>query len=280
MTSPTLPLLRPSATDAMPTATTDVARSGLDFKVEAGAPFTSGEVEVVSTLASKRDLEATWSSLEPKTIYTQYGRRLFDLALLAIFGLPALALGSLVALINLIAFRSVSKIFFVQERVGYRGQLFSIIKFRTMTEVRGDNYTSWGSGTESMRVTRFGRLLRNTHLDALPQLINVVRGDMAFVGPRPEMVEIENWAAEAVDGFTTRLAVPPGISGYAQITQGYTGFDAEAYQEKFRVADWYRRTQSFGLDLKIIVLTLIWMVRGRGWQWKNSAIAKRVKLPD
>jgi len=280
MNSPTLPPKRPLATDDKSTATTKVVSSGSGNALEVRAPFTSGEVQVVRTLALKRDLEASWVSLEPVSFYSRYGRRLFDLALLATFGLPALALGLAVALVNLVQFRSVSKIFFVQERVGYRGQVFAIIKFRTMSEARGDHYTSWGSGAESKRVTRFGRLLRNTHLDELPQLINVLRGDMAFVGPRPEMIEIEDWAAEAVEGFTTRLAVPPGITGYAQITQGYTGHDVKAYEEKFRVADWYRRSQSLALDLKIVGLTLVWMIRGRGWQWQNSALAKRVRLPE
>ena len=280
MNSQTLTSQSPAAKDGRGPATAEVAESEQSTTIEVGAPFTSSEVQVVRTLASKRDLAATWERLEPAGFYCQHGRRIFDLALLAIFGIPALALGSLVALINLVQFRSISRIIFVQERVGYRGQIFSIIKFRTMSEVRGDHYASWESGAENDRVTRFGRLLRNTHLDELPQLINVLRGDMAFVGPRPEMIEIEDWAGNAVEGFTTRLAVPPGISGYAQITQGYTGHDVEAYEEKFRVADWYRRSQTFGLDLKIIGLTLIWMIRGRGWQWQNSALAKRVQLPE
>ncbi|MFT5285832.1 MAG: lipopolysaccharide/colanic/teichoic acid biosynthesis glycosyltransferase [Planctomycetota bacterium] len=221
-----------------------------------------------------------WTALQLDTLYSRVGRRLFDLSLLAVFGLPALLIGCAIAGLNLVQFRSFSKIFFVQDRVGYRGEVFSILKFRTMGEVRGGNFESWSNGGDQVRVTRIGRLLRNTHLDELPQLINVALGDMAFVGPRPEMVEIEEWASGEIEGFSTRLAIPPGVSGYAQITQGYTTNDVAAYGEKFRVSDWYRRHQSFSLDLKIIAMTLIWMVRGRGWQWNAKGEKPKVELPD
>jgi len=247
-----------------------VGRHTLDD--QSGADLATPPVEIVRSLALKRDLETIWTELAPEGVYARRGRRLFDLGLLALFGLPALALGLCIAALNLLQFRSVKKVFFMQERVGYRGELFSIIKFRTMADVRGDHFKSWGSGFEGQRVTRLGRFLRNTHFDELPQLINVARGEMAFVGPRPEMVEIEEWAADNVEGFTTRLAVPPGITGYAQITQGYTGHDVEAYREKFRVADWYRGAQCLTLDLKVIGLTLIWMLRGRGWSWKSHQL--------
>ena len=213
-----------------------------------------------------------WEALLGDDFYRRRGRRLFDLALLLTFGLPALLLGCAIAIGNLIVFRRPSEVFFVQPRVGYRGRVFPMIKFRTMREVaREDEFGSWGSGGDHLRVTSFGRFLRNTHLDELPQLLNVLVGQMAISGPRPEMVEIEEWAAEHIDGFTTRMAVPPGITGYAQVTQGYTGHDVEAYRTKFRVADWYRRQQSFGLDLEILVRTVLWMARGRGWSWKEQA---------
>jgi lipopolysaccharide/colanic/teichoic acid biosynthesis glycosyltransferase len=210
-----------------------------------------------------------WDALAGNGWYRRFGRRGLDLTLLLVFGPLALIVGTLVALANLAVFRRPSLVFFVQPRVGHRGRRFPIVKFRTMREVAeaGDEYGSWGSGGDRLRVTRFGRFLRNTHLDELPQLLNVLVGHMAVVGPRPEMVEIEEWASRHVEGFTTRLAVPPGITGYAQVTQGYTGNDVDAYREKFRVADWYRRKQSLRLDLEILARTAVWMVRGRGWQW-------------
>jgi lipopolysaccharide/colanic/teichoic acid biosynthesis glycosyltransferase len=247
----------------------------------------SGEGGAVAALELDRDApdaridsEPDWEALQPTGWYSRRGRRLFDLALLVLFGPPALVLGLGVAAINLALFRSFEKVFFFQPRVGHRGRLFRIVKFRTMSEVHAADYDSWESGQDRLRVTRFGRFLRNTHLDELPQLFNVLRGEMAFVGPRPEMTEIEVWAASKIEGFTTRLAVPPGITGYAQVTQGYTGNDVEAYREKFRVADWYRRSQCLRLDLAVIARTLVWMARGRGWQWNRRSGTRRVELPE
>jgi lipopolysaccharide/colanic/teichoic acid biosynthesis glycosyltransferase len=227
--------------------------------------------------------ETDWARLGGAGWYPSFGRRALDFVLLGAFSVPALVLGLIVALGNLIVFRRLGEVFFVQPRVGFRGEVFPMIKFRTMREVRATSgeFGSWGSGEDRLRVTRFGKFLRNTHLDELPQLVNVLRGEMAVVGPRPEMIEIEAWAAAHVAGFTTRLAVPPGITGYAQVTQGYTGNDVDAYREKFRVADWYRRNQSLRLDLEILVRTAVWMIRGRGWQWNQGpGAAGRLSTAD
>lgn len=221
-----------------------------------------------------------WEELAPRGLYARFGRRAFDLTLLALGAGPALALGLACAVGNWIAFRRLDRVLFFQERVGRRGRRFRIVKFRTMAEAPAGEFASWGSGGDRLRVTRFGRFLRNTHLDELPQLLNVLRGDMAIVGPRPEMVEIEAWAAGEIPGFTTRLAVPPGITGWAQVTQGYTGNDVEAYREKFRVADWYRRNQSLRVDLEVVLRTVVWMVRGRGWRWDQGDPRRRVELPE
>jgi lipopolysaccharide/colanic/teichoic acid biosynthesis glycosyltransferase len=116
------------------------------------------------------------------------------------------------------------RVLFAQTRVGWRGRLFVLYKFRTMVD---------GPGDDRARVTRFGRLLRNTHLDELPQLWNVLRGEMCLVGPRPEMLATERWAAERCPEFVERLVLPPGSPGCAQITQGYTDEgDEAAYREK------------------------------------------------
>ena len=236
--------------------------------------------ETCALRISNPDDSIAWAQLKRNTLYAHIGRRVCDLTLLLVCSGPALVIGLTIAAINLIQFRSFSKIFFLQERVGYRGEIFTIFKFRTMGEARAGNFEAWSNGGDQVRVTRIGRLLRNTHLDELPQLINVALGQMAFVGPRPEMVEIEEWAAGEVEGFSSRLATHPGVSGYAQITQGYTGNDVEAYEEKFRVADWYRRHQSFALDLKILAMTLVWMVRGRGWSWNAEGEKPKIELPE
>lgn len=197
--------------------------------------------------------------------YGQGKKRLLSLLVLAPALPAALLLAGPIALVNLILFRDPRRILFRQPRVGRGGRVFSIWKFRTMREVEDAHFESWCDGRDGLRVTAFGRLLRNTHLDELPQLWNVLRGDMDLVGPRPEMVEIHAWAAELIPGFERRLAVRPGLTGLAQITQGYTGKDERAYRHKLAADLRYLRTLSVRRDLAILLRTLIWMLEGKGW---------------
>jgi lipopolysaccharide/colanic/teichoic acid biosynthesis glycosyltransferase len=206
-----------------------------------------------------------WDALAPRGFYARTGRPLF-LGALVLAGLPVAALlAALVALINACVFGSPRRIFFLQPRVGHRGRIFQVCKFRTMRAASRDSHASWTSGEDELRVTRFGRFLRSSHLDELPQIWNVLRGDMDLIGPRPEMVEIEAWAGEQVPGFEERLAIRPGLTGLAQVTQGYTRNDTQAYAEKLRINREYLRTLSFGGDVLVVLRTIAWMARGRGW---------------
>ncbi|MBI5433369.1 MAG: sugar transferase [Planctomycetes bacterium] len=220
-----------------------------------------------------------WESLEPRGFYPSTGRALFHGALLAVVLPVVLALGLVIAAIQLVVFKSPSRIFYTQPRAGRRGEAFRIFKFRTMRDARGTVYDSWSHGLDQQRVTRFGRFLRNSHLDELPQMLNVLRGEMSLIGPRPEMVEIEAWAAEHVPGFSKRLVLKPGITGYAQITQGYTGRCVEAYTEKLRLNESYLERISFAADLSILFGTIAWMARGRGWRWNQPRAAKSGDAP-
>ena len=211
-----------------------------------------------------------WERLVPRGWYARRGKRLLDLALLTILlplAVPPLAL---VALVNLVAHRDPRKVLFTQPRVGWRGREFTIYKFRTMTDAPRDPMTSWKNGTDPQRVTTLGRILRNTHLDELPQLLNILRGDMQFIGPRPEMVEVEHWAAERVPGFMERLAIRPGITGLAQITQGYAACDPEAYAKKLRLNRLYLNQVSLRLDVEIVFRTALWVLKGRGSKWESG----------
>lgn len=173
---------------------------------------------------------------------------------------PGLLLIVPIALVNAVVLGGFSHVFFRQDRIGRRGRAFTLLKFRTMAGMRGE-------GTDIERVTRFGRFLRNTHMDELPQLWNVLRGDMSLIGPRPEMISIERWATRQLPAFGNRLVLRPGITGRAQITQGYTPEgDLEAYREKARINADYLRSLSLGADLRILCSTAFWMVRGRGWR--------------
>lgn len=206
-----------------------------------------------------------WVALEPRGAYARIGRPIF-LGALVVLGLPfALLLAAIVAPINAIQFRSLRRVFFLQPRVGRRGEVFHIWKFRTMREASRGSHASWSSGEDALRVTRFGRFLRSSHLDELPQVWNVLRGDMSLIGPRPEMIEVESWAAEHAPGFAERLVIRPGLTGLAQITQGYTGNDAAAYAEKLAINREYLATLSFANDARIVLGTIAWMLRGRGW---------------
>lgn len=138
---------------------------------------------------------------------------------------------------------------FCQNRVGKGGQLFRIYKFRTMTDGEGD--TDWVDDTS--RVTRFGRFLRNNFIDELPQLINVVKGDMSIVGPRPERPYfVEKFSAELPD-YPLRHAVLPGITGWAQV-EGWRG--DTSIEKRLECDLFYIKNRSMALDIKILFRTL------------------------
>lgn len=215
--------------------------------------------------------QPSWEQLDPVGLYPRFFKPVFTLGIMLV-ALPVALLVMLpIALANWAVTRDRRLIFFAQERVGQYGRIFSIYKFRTMRPINGDDFASWGEGDQN-RVTLFGRFLRSTHLDEVPQILNILRGDMDFIGPRPEMVAIHNWACREVPGFERRLTLRPGITGLAQITQGYAGQCPEAYAKKLAGDDRYRERLSFGLEISILVRTAIWMVCGRGWKWdKKSA---------
>ncbi|QDU85246.1 UDP-N-acetylgalactosamine-undecaprenyl-phosphate N-acetylgalactosaminephosphotransferase [Planctomycetes bacterium Pla163] len=211
-----------------------------------------------------------WAALEPRGLYARCGRPLAELVLLAAVLPFAVALALPIALVNLCVFGDPRRILFSQERVGHRGQVFRIHKFRTMKETKSSSFDSWSGDGDALRVTAFGRFLRNSHLDELPQLLNVLKRDMSVIGPRPEMVEIETWAGAHVPKFVERLAVRPGITGWPQITQGYVGRCAEGYAKKHALCMQYLERFGPKQDALILVRTVLWMARRQGWQWQDQ----------
>jgi lipopolysaccharide/colanic/teichoic acid biosynthesis glycosyltransferase len=210
-----------------------------------------------------------WDHLEPKGLYARFLKPIASISTMLV-ALPIALLVMLpIAIINWVATGDRRLIFFTQERVGQYGRIFKIYKFRTMRPVDGGDFAAWSSG-DANRVTRFGKFLRSTHLDEVPQILNILRGEMDFIGPRPEMVAIHNWACREVPGFERRLTLRPGITGLAQITQGYTGQCPEAYAEKLAGDDCYRENLSFRLEIWIVARTALWMLCGRGWKWDAS----------
>jgi len=162
-------------------------------------------------------------------------------------------------------------VFFSQPRVGEGGRTFQVLKFRSMIADAERASGPLQAGEDDPRVTRAGRLLRATAMDELPQLWNIFRGDMSFVGPRalrPEEIEYAGGAAVPLDeipGFAERCRVMPGLTGIAQI---YAPRDITRRQ-KFRFDRLYIRRQSFALDLKLIVLSFWISFRGT-WEAREK----------
>ena len=171
-------------------------------------------------------------------------KRLLDLST-ALFGLILLS-PLIFILILLIRQKLGSPVFFTQVRPGLHGKPFKMIKFRTMTDARDADGNLL---PDNIRLTAFGRFLRSTSLDELPELWNVLKGDMSLVGPRPLLMEyLPLYTPEQARRHQAR----PGITGWAQIN----GRNAISWEAKFKLDVWYVDNQSFWLDLKILALTI------------------------
>jgi lipopolysaccharide/colanic/teichoic acid biosynthesis glycosyltransferase len=217
-----------------------------------------------SPLTAVGSVTPDWVELEPRGVYGNVGRPLLDIVLILLCAPVVGLLAVPLAMVNWTVYRSWKRVFFRQERVGQRGKRFILYKFRTMWDAEGDEFEAWKDGDEG-RVTWFGSMLRKSHLDELPQIINILRGEMTFIGPRPEMIDIHEFACREIPGFERRLVLRPGITGRAQITHGYAGHDAERYREKFEADERYRKHFSLVEDLAILVRTPLWMLTMRGW---------------
>ena len=207
--------------------------------------------------------ENSFGSLLPNLAYRKI-KRILDL-LSAILLLPLLVLpGLLVAL--LIKLESPGPVFFRQPRRGYRGQIFEIIKFRTMAhraagvaDAREEAITL----NEDSRITRIGRFLRRSRIDELPQILNIVRGEMSWIGPRPEAVPLSQWYEAELPFYVYRHIVRPGITGWAQVNQGHVA-DLDAVYEKLQFDFYYIKNFSAWLDLLILSRTIYIMLTGFG----------------
>jgi lipopolysaccharide/colanic/teichoic acid biosynthesis glycosyltransferase len=176
--------------------------------------------------------------------WRQAMKRLFDLILSAV-GLLGL-LAPLLLLIWLVRRKLGSPVFFRQVRPGLHGQPFEMVKFRTMTDERGPDGALL---PDALRLTSFGRFLRSTSLDELPELWNVLKGDMSLVGPRPLLMEyLPLYNLEQA----RRHEVRPGITGWAQVN----GRNAISWEDKFKLDVWYVDNRSLWLDIRILWLTV------------------------
>jgi lipopolysaccharide/colanic/teichoic acid biosynthesis glycosyltransferase len=186
-------------------------------------------------------------------------KRFFDVvvsALMLIILSPIILL-----LIVLIRVKLGSPVFFTQLRPGLNGKPFRMIKFRSMRDARD---AEGNPLPDEQRMTDFGRRLRSLSLDELPELINVLKGDMSLVGPRPLLMEyLDRYSPEQF----RRHEVRPGITGWAQVN----GRNELPWPERFRMDVWYVDNRTFWLDLKILWLTLVKVVRREGISQKGRA---------
>ena len=195
-------------------------------------------------------------------MYTRYGKRTLDLVLSA--GALLLLSPLIAALALLVRTRLGTPVLFRQQRPGLGGIPFILYKFRTMTDAR-DVQGRLLSDTE--RLTPFGRFLRSTSLDELPELLNVLHGEMSLVGPRPLLMQyLDRYTPEQA----RRHEVRPGITGWAQVN----GRNALTWEQKFALDVWYVDHVSLALDAKIIVLTIAKIIKREGINEPGQATAQ------
>jgi sugar transferase (PEP-CTERM system associated) len=188
-------------------------------------------------------------------------KRLFDLA--AATGLILLTLPILLIAMVAVVIESGFPIFYTQERVGHAGRRFNIIKLRTMRQdAESDGKPRW-AGVNDSRVTRVGAFLRRTRIDELPQLWNVLRGDMSFVGPRPERPYFVEQLTEQIPFYDVRHSVKPGVTGWSQVRYSY-GASVEDGLAKLQYDLYYVKNHSLFLDLMILVETIQVVTLGKG----------------
>ena len=196
-------------------------------------------------------------------MYQYFGKRLFDLI---VAGTALIVLAPLLALLALLVRAGMgAPVLFRQDRPGLHGVPFTLYKFRTMRDTRDAHGNLLD---DDARLTPIGRFLRSTSLDELPELVNILKGDMSLVGPRPLLMEyLLRYTPEQM----RRHDVVPGLTGWAQVS----GRNALDWDEKFARDVWYVDNRSFSLDLRILVATALIVLRRQGISQPGHATAEK-----
>lgn len=208
--------------------------------------------------------ENSFGSLIPNHSYSKI-KRMLDLvisfAILPIFILPGIVIALLIKL------DSPGDVFFRQVRRGYRGKIFHVLKFRTMVVTRAEGpeteLESAITQAKDPRVTRVGQFLRRTRIDELPQIWNILKGEMSWIGPRPEALPLSEWYMAELPFYTYRHIVRPGITGWAQVNQGHVA-DLDGVLEKLHYDFFYIKNFSSWLDMLILWRTIGVVFSGNG----------------
>ena len=187
-------------------------------------------------------------------------KRIFDISV-SLLLLPLLFI--VVIILPFINYFSNSgRLFFIQERMGKNCEVFHAIKFRTMVPIK-EITRKYDDPIETNRITFFGKFLRKSRIDELPQILNVLKGDMSLIGPRPDYYIHALEYLKSVKGYRDRHDIRPGITGLSQIRLGYAeGLEATA--KKAHIDNYYIQNVGYIIELKIIVNTIITIIRGVG----------------
>ena len=187
-------------------------------------------------------------------------KRIFDISV-SLLLLPLLFI--IVIILPFINYFSNSgRLFFIQERMGKNCEVFHAIKFRTMVSVK-EITRKYDDPIETNRITFFGKFLRKSRIDELPQILNVLKGDMSLIGPRPDYYVHALEYLKSVKGYRDRHDIRPGITGLSQIRLGYAE-GLEATEKKVSIDNYYIQNVGYIIELKIIVNTIITIIRGIG----------------
>ncbi len=197
---------------------------------------------------------------ENKKFIFDFGKNIFE----KIFTFILLILSLIIVPFIIIGIKVGSRgpIFFKQYRTGKNGENFLAMKFRTMIDNAEKNGAQWASKNDS-RITKFGKFLRKTRLDEIPQFINILKGDMSLIGPRPERPEFIESLEKEIPFYSHRLLVKPGLSGWAQINYPYGNTIDDAI-EKLEYDLYYIKNRNLALDISIILKTIDAVVKGGG----------------
>ncbi|SHI03791.1 Sugar transferase involved in LPS biosynthesis (colanic, teichoic acid) [Butyrivibrio fibrisolvens DSM 3071] len=198
-------------------------------------------------------------SMKKNSFYSKYVKRFLDILISLMVIVLLCWLYAILAL--LVRTKLGSPVLFKQDRPGYKGKVFKLYKFRTMTDEKDANGNLL---PDEIRLTKFGKWLRSTSLDEIPEFLNILKGDMSFIGPRPLLVQyLPLYSPEQA----RRHDVRPGLTGYAQAH----GRNAISWAKKFELDVWYVDNISFGTDVKIIIDTIKTVVKKEGISSATSA---------
>ena len=204
-------------------------------------------------------------------MYSLSAKRLFDV-LFSLFAL-IISLPLWLAISVLVYREDKGPVYYTQRRVGKNGRIFKVIKFRSMVPDAEKSTGAIQAEENDKRITKIGKLLRNTAMDELPQLLNILKGDMSFVGPRAlRPSEVENRTGSTTDlihdaAMSIRHSITPGLTGVAQVL---APCDTTA-KEKLRYDRWYIKKWNFYLDIWLILISFLITLRGR-WEFKGKKL--------